>query len=57
MRRIFFRCICGAEQKKRAYADARLEAERSIALKTQRDQMAKDSATKAAATAQNTAPL
>lgn len=35
-------------QKARADADAKLEAERSIALKTQRDQMAKDSAAKAA---------
>ena len=37
-----------AEQKKRAEEDAKLEAERSIALKTQRDQMAKDAAAKAA---------
>ena len=37
-----------AEQKKRADEDAKLEAERSIALKTQRDQMAKDAAAKAA---------
>ncbi|BDC97310.1 hypothetical protein TRSA_24090 (plasmid) [Treponema saccharophilum] len=37
-----------AEQKKRADADAKLEAERSIALKTQRDKMAKDAAAKAA---------
>lgn len=37
-----------SEQKKRAEADAKLEAERSIALKTQRDQMAKEAATKAA---------
>ena len=37
-----------AEQKKRADEDAKLEAERSIALKTQRDQMAKDAAEKAA---------
>lgn len=37
-----------AEQKKRAAEDAKLEAERSIALKTQRDQMAKDAAAKAA---------
>jgi len=35
-------------QKARADADAKLEAERSIALKTQRDQMAKDAAAKAA---------
>ena len=35
-------------QKLRADADAKLEAERSIALKTQRDQMAKDAAAKAA---------
>ena len=35
-------------QKSRAEADAKLEAERSIALKTQRDQMAKDAAAKAA---------
>ena len=35
-------------QKTRADADAKLEAERSIALKTQRDQMAKDAAAKAA---------
>ena len=34
-------------QKARADADAKLEAERSIALKTQRDQMAKDAAAKA----------
>lgn len=34
-------------QKARADADAKLEAERSIALKTQRDQMAKDAASKA----------
>lgn len=37
-----------SEQKKRAEADAKLEAERSIALKTQRDQMAKEAAAKAA---------
>ena len=37
-----------AEQKKRAEEDAKLEAERSIALKTQRDQMAKEAAEKAA---------
>ena len=37
-----------AEQKKRAAEDEKLEAERSIALKTQRDQMAKDAAKKAA---------
>ena len=36
------------EQKKRAEEDAKLEAERSIALKTQRDKMAKDAADKAA---------
>lgn len=35
-------------QKLRADQDAKLEAERSIALKTQRDQMAKDAAAKAA---------
>ncbi|MBR6296606.1 MAG: leucine-rich repeat protein [Treponema sp.] len=35
-------------QKEREQADAKLEAERSIALKTQRDQMAKDAAAKAA---------
>lgn len=35
-------------QKQRADEDAKLEAERSIALKTQRDQMAKDAAAKAA---------
>lgn len=35
-------------QKSRAEADEKLEAERSIALKTQRDQMAKDAAAKAA---------
>lgn len=35
-------------QKARADADAKLEAERSIALKTQRDQMAKDAVAKAA---------
>ena len=35
-------------QKARSDADAKLEAERSIALKTQRDQMAKDAAAKAA---------
>ncbi len=35
-------------QKARADADAKLEAERSISLKTQRDQMAKDAAAKAA---------
>lgn len=35
-------------QKQRAEADSKLEAERSIALKTQRDQMAKDAAAKAA---------
>ena len=35
-------------QKTRADADAKLEAERSIALKTQRDQMSKDAAAKAA---------
>lgn len=35
-------------QKLRADADAKLEAERSIALKTQRDQMAKEAAAKAA---------
>ena len=35
-------------QKARAEADAKLEAERSIALKTQRDQMAKEAAAKAA---------
>ncbi|WP_296327741.1 hypothetical protein [uncultured Treponema sp.] len=35
-------------QKSRAEADAKLEAERSIALKTQRDQMAKEAAAKAA---------
>lgn len=35
-------------QKARADADAKLEAERSIALKTQRDQMAKEAAAKAA---------
>ncbi len=35
-------------QKARADADAKLEAERNIALKTQRDQMAKDAAAKAA---------
>ena len=37
-----------AEQKKRAAEDEKLESERSIALKTQRDQMAKDAAKKAA---------
>ena len=37
-----------AEQKKRAAEDAKLEAERSIALKTQRDQLAKDASAKAA---------
>lgn len=36
------------EQKKRNEQDAKLEAERSIALKTQRDKMAKDAADKAA---------
>ena len=36
------------EQKKRADADAKLEAERSIALKTQRDKMAQEAASKAA---------
>jgi len=36
------------EQKKRADADAKLEAERSIALKTQRDKMAQEAAAKAA---------
>ena len=35
-------------QKERADQDAKLEAERSIALKTQRDQMARDAAAKAA---------
>lgn len=35
-------------QKTRAEADAKLEAERSIALKTQRDEMAKQAAAKAA---------
>ncbi len=35
-------------QKEREQADAKFEAERSIALKTQRDQMAKDAAAKAA---------
>nr|MCR4821247.1 SUMF1/EgtB/PvdO family nonheme iron enzyme [Treponema sp.] len=35
-------------QKKRAEEDSKLEAERSIALKTQRDQLAKDAAAKAA---------
>ena len=35
-------------QKAREQADAKLEAERSIALKTQRDQMARDAAAKAA---------
>jgi len=35
-------------QKEREQADARLEAERSIALKTQRDKMAKEAAAKAA---------
>lgn len=35
-------------QKQRLEADAKLEAERSIALKTQRDQMAKEAAAKAA---------
>ena len=35
-------------QKKRAKEDEKLEAERSIALKTQRDQLAKDAAAKAA---------
>ena len=35
-------------QKARAEEDAKLEAERSIALKTQRDQMAKEAAAKAA---------
>lgn len=35
-------------QKEREVADARLEAERSIAVKTQRDKMAKDAAAKAA---------
>ena len=37
-----------AEQKARAAEDEKLENERSIALKTQRDQMAKDAAAKAA---------
>ena len=37
-----------SEQKKRVEADAKLEEERSIALKTQRDQMAKEAAAKAA---------
>ena len=37
-----------AAQKKRAAEDAKLEAERSIALKTQRDQLARDAAAKAA---------
>ena len=37
-----------AAQKEREQADAKLEAERSIALKTQRDQMARDAAAKAA---------
>ena len=37
-----------AAQKEREQADAKLEAERSIALKTQRDQMAKDASAKAA---------
>ncbi len=36
------------EQKKRADADAKLEAERSIALKTQRDKMAQEASAKAA---------
>ena len=36
------------EQKKRNEQDAKLEAERSIALKTQRDKMAKEAADKAA---------
>ncbi len=36
------------EQKNRADADAKLEAERSIALKTQRDKMAQEAAAKAA---------
>ncbi len=36
------------EQKKRNEQDAKLEAERSIALKTQRDKMAKEAAEKAA---------
>ena len=36
------------EQKKRADEDAKLEAERSIALKTQRDKMAQEAAAKAA---------
>jgi len=36
------------EQKARAEADAKLEIERSVALKTQRDQLAKDAIAKAA---------